>query len=360
MVKTPSLLDLIGLVPAAELTRAANALGVGPEALKKRILSLESALGSSLLNTATRALKPGEAGRLVIDHASRIFSQARDLTRDLEELAGLQAPELHFGTDMFAAELPLGTALGRMASANSRLRVRAVSADFEHLARDVLAGKIEFAIADTTSAERHPTKLAIEPVAEHRLFFYVREGHPLTATKTHSLETILVFPMVAPRLPQRIGGHFVKSMPQARIDRETGDLLPSLMLDSFAVARNLALAGDAVGLAPLGALENDLRARKLALIPFTAPWLHLNYGLFYTRKRALSRVAQLFMTQLRQVETTIQEREQRALARLDARQGPRRAGARKSAPGRKGRKSVVTAHTSPDSATTKPGRTRSK
>ena len=241
MVKTPSLLDLIKLVPAAELTRAANALGVGPDALKKRIL--ESFMGSSLVETAAKALKPGEAGRLVIDHASRIFSQARDLTRDLEELAGLQAPELHFGTDMFAAELPLGAALGRMASVNSRLRVRTVSADFEHLAREVLATKLEFAIADTTSAERHPTKLAIEPVAEHRLFFFVRQGHPLTASKTHSLETILVFPLVAPRLPQRIGSHITQSVPQARIDRETGDHLPNLMLDSFAVARNLVLRG---------------------------------------------------------------------------------------------------------------------
>jgi DNA-binding transcriptional LysR family regulator len=188
----------------------------------------------------------------------------------------------------------------------------------------VLATKLEFAIADTTSAERHPTKLAIEPVAEHRLFFFVRQGHPLVASKTHSLETILVFPLVAPRLPQRIGSHITQSVPQARIDRETGDHLPNLMLDSFAVARNLVSAGDAVGLAPLVALEDDIRARKLELIPFSAPWLHLNYGLFYPRKRALSRVAQLFMTQLRQVEATIQAREQRALSRLEDRQGGRR------------------------------------
>ncbi|MDQ1342747.1 MAG: hypothetical protein QG571_1365, partial [Pseudomonadota bacterium] len=172
MVKTPSLLDLIGLVPARDLTRAAKAVGLTPEALKKRVESVESMLGFKLVNTAAKALKPGEAGRLVIDHASRIFSQARDLTRDLEELAGLQAPEIVFGTDMLAAELPLGVALGRMATVNSRLRVHAVVGDFEELARAVMSGKLEFAIADTTSAERHPTRLAIEPIAEHRVFFF--------------------------------------------------------------------------------------------------------------------------------------------------------------------------------------------
>jgi DNA-binding transcriptional LysR family regulator len=326
MAKKPGLLDLVALVPAADIARAAKALGLDPEALTKRLLALDaSGLSTRLVDTAARALKPGEAGRIVFDHAARIFTQARDLTRDLEELAGLQAPELHFGTDMFAAELPLGAALGRMASANSRLRVHAQTSDFEHLARDVLAGKLEFAVGDTAGAERHPTRLSIEPVAEHRMFFFVRQGHPLVAAKEHSLETILVFPLVSPRLPQRMAVHLGKAATHARVERETGDLTPSLMVDSFAVARNVVLSGDAVGLAPLVALENELRAKQVTLLPFAAPWLQLSYGVFYTRKRPLSRVAQLFMTQLRQVEVVVQAREQRTLARLDGKRRPRRA-----------------------------------
>jgi DNA-binding transcriptional LysR family regulator len=317
MVKTPTLLDVLRLVPSNDLTRAAKALRLTPTTLLKRIEKFESALGFRLVDTATRALKPGEAGRLMIDHASRIFSQARDLTRDLEELAGLQAPEITFGTDMFAAELPLGVALGRMATANSRLRVHAVLGDFDELARAVMAGKLEFAIADTTSAERHPTRLAIEPVAEHRVFFFARAGHPLTTGGDLSLEAILVFPLVTSRVPQRIAVHVAKAMPLAKVDRDTGDLSPSLMLDSFAVARAAVLAGDAIGLAPLTAIESELRAGKVALVPFDAPWLHLSYGLFYPRKRSLSRAAQLFVTQLRQVETALQVREQRAVARMN-------------------------------------------
>ncbi len=316
-MKTPSVLDIVRLLPARDLTRAAKALGLTPDSLLKRVGSFESALGTKLVDTATKALKPGEAGRLVIDHASRIFSQARDFTRDLEELAGLQAPEIVFGTDMFAAELPLGIALGRMATANSRLRVRATLGDFDELCRAVMAGRIEFAIADTTSAERHPQRLAIEPVAEHRVFFFTRQGHPLTAATTHSLETLLVFPLASSRVPHRIAMHVSKSMPSAKVERETGDLAPSLMLDSFAVVKAAVMAGDAIGLAPLSAIEAELRSGKLALVPFDAPWLHMSYGLFYPRKRSLSRAAQLFVTQLRQVETALQEREQRALARLN-------------------------------------------
>ncbi len=330
MAKTPSLLDLVGLLPARDITRAARALGLTPEVLIKKVGTLESVLGTKLVDTATKALRPGEAGRLVIDHASRIFSQARDFTRDLEELAGLQAPEINFGTDMFAAELPLGITLGRMASANSRLRVRTVIGDFEDLTRAVLGGKLEFAVADTTSAERHTARLAIEPIAEHQLFFFARHGHPLTTAKELTLESILETPLVSPRVPQRIAVHIAKSMPLAKVDRETGDLSPNLMLDSFAVAKAAVLAGDAIALAPIMAIEADLRARRIALIRYEAAWMHMSYGLFYPRKRSLSRAAQLFVTQLRQVETMIQEREQRALARMDIKRHSRKVATRRT------------------------------
>ncbi len=113
-------------------------------------------------------------------------------------------------------------------------------------------------------------------------------------------------------------------MPTAKVERETGDLTPSLMLDCFSTVKAAVLAGDAIGLAPLTAIETELRTGKVALVPFDAPWLHLSYGLFYPRKRTLSRAAQLFVTQLRQVETDIQTREHKALARMDLKRRPAR------------------------------------
>ncbi len=71
MGKKPGLLDLVSLIPASDLARVAKTLGVDPEGLTKRLLALDSSgLSSKILDTATRALKPGEAGRLVIDHAT--------------------------------------------------------------------------------------------------------------------------------------------------------------------------------------------------------------------------------------------------------------------------------------------------
>ena len=65
MAKKPGLLDLVALVPAADIARTAKALGLDPETLTRRLLALDaSGISSRLVDTATRALKPGEAGRL--------------------------------------------------------------------------------------------------------------------------------------------------------------------------------------------------------------------------------------------------------------------------------------------------------
>jgi DNA-binding transcriptional LysR family regulator len=321
------LLSLVAKLPAADLLRLARGLGVDPEGMLKRLQALESTrLGGALVETATRALKPGEAaGRLVIDHATRILSQARDLTRDLEELAGLQAPALNFGVDGHSSELSVGITLARMVGANSRLRVHVETGDFAMLARSVATGDLEFAVSATSSAERHPGRVQVEAVGEHTLFFYVRKGHPLATVRTLALSTILVFPLVGPRVPAGIAMDLAEQSSSGRIDRESGDYLPGLNVESFAVARNIVLGSDAAGLAPLLVLERDLRAQRIALLPYATPSLRLRVGVIQLRRRQASRVAQLFTTQLKQVEATLRAREQRALARLqESKRGARR------------------------------------
>ena len=322
MAKSSSLLDLLAMLPAGDISRTARSLGLSPELLRKRLGAIEATLGVDLLGSATRALLPAETGRLVLEHAGRILSQARDLTRDLEELAGLQAPAINLGTDSHVAQLSLGVALGRMATANPRLRAKVTIADFEELARAVMAGELEFGVADTCGAARHPSRLLIEPVAEYPLRFFVRPGHPLVSSSRPTLAAIMAFPLAMSRIPQRIAVHLAGAYPQLRPDRTTGDLLPALRIEDFGAAKLAVAAGDAVGLAPAAVIEGDVRGRKLAAVAFEAPWLRASYGVFRARKRTLSRAAQLCIAQLRQVDAAIQARAARAARQAVRRKPP--------------------------------------
>jgi DNA-binding transcriptional LysR family regulator len=145
-------------------------------------------------------------------------------------------------------------------------------------------------------------------------------------------------------MPPRVAVHIARLKPRASVERETGDGLPNLGVGSLSVAKSVVMSGDAVGFGPLGALAAELRAGKLALLRFDAPWMRLSYGLFHSRRRPLSRVAQLLLIQLRQVEDDIEAQGRRALARLGKPRSKRAAKTTaKRQPARKGVKRSVRA-----------------
>jgi DNA-binding transcriptional LysR family regulator len=71
MAKSPSLLDLLAMLPAGDIARTARSLGLSPDLLLKRLGAIESTLGVDLLGSATRALIPVDTGKVVLEHVGR-------------------------------------------------------------------------------------------------------------------------------------------------------------------------------------------------------------------------------------------------------------------------------------------------
>src|SRR2546425_13060128 len=68
--------------------RAAEALHTSQPALSQHIRELEQELGTRLLDRLGRSVAPTDAGRLLAEHAHRVFAP---LTRGREVIGGLQA-----------------------------------------------------------------------------------------------------------------------------------------------------------------------------------------------------------------------------------------------------------------------------
>jgi len=95
----------VQVVDRGSVTRAAEALGVAPSAVSRRIKELEARLGSQLLLRTTRRLSVTEAGRAFHARAQRLLA-------DLEE-AEAEVSDHHAalkGTLRLAAPLAFGTA----------------------------------------------------------------------------------------------------------------------------------------------------------------------------------------------------------------------------------------------------------
>jgi DNA-binding transcriptional LysR family regulator len=76
---------------------AAGALRVSQPALSQHIAELERVLGARLLDRLGRRVAPTEAGRIVAEHATRVFATLTSAREAVADLGGLRRGSLRLG-----------------------------------------------------------------------------------------------------------------------------------------------------------------------------------------------------------------------------------------------------------------------
>jgi len=281
--------------------RAAEALHLTQPALSRSIASLEAALGERLFDRSRQGVEPTAFGQMLLARAQPLIDDATELERDFRLMRGLQMGELRVGAGAYPAELSVGAAIGRLLGRHPQLRVELATTDLRTLVAELQQRRIDLAVIELSLVEGE-SAIATEALPEHAALFYCRSGHPLTQHAAPSLDQVLAFPFVGTRLPQRVNPDFLQLARMGRIDADTGDYLPPVLVASIQLAKQVVLHSDAVGAAPLALLAGDMRAGRLLPLPLRAEWLHTRYGFAYLRERQLSPAAQAFMVELRAVE----------------------------------------------------------
>jgi DNA-binding transcriptional LysR family regulator len=301
------MLDLKLLIQAMTLARhrnfarAAEALHLTQPALSRSIAGLEAALGEKLFDRTRQGVEPTSFGQMLLARAQPLIDDAAELERDFRLLRGLQIGELRIGVGAYAADLSVGQAAGRLLGRHPKLRVELATTDLRAMVADLLQRRLDLAVIELSLVEGEAT-IATEPLPEHAACFFCRSGHPLAQHAAPGLDEVLAFPYIGPRLPPRVNPDFLKLARAGRIDADTGDYLPPVLVASIHLAKQVVLHSDAVGAAPLALLAGDVLAGRLLPLPLRAEWLHTRYGFAYLRERQLSPAALAFMGEVRAVE----------------------------------------------------------
>jgi len=282
--------------------RAAEALHLTQPALSRSIAGLEAALGERLFDRTRQGVEPTAFGRMLLARAEALVDDADELERDFRLMRGLQIGELHVGAGVYAAELSVGQAAGRLMGRHPHLRIDLTSADVRLLIAALLERRLDLAVVELSMLAGE-TAIATEALPEHAGCFFCRTGHPLLQIAQPSLEQVLAYPYVGTRMPQRVAGGFLQLARVGRIDAASGDYLPPVKVDSIQVAKEVVLQSDAVGAAPLALLAAEIRAGRLQPLPLRPDWLHTRYGFAYLRERQLAPAALAFMAEVRAVES---------------------------------------------------------
>jgi DNA-binding transcriptional LysR family regulator len=287
--------------------------------LSRSIAGLEAAVGERLFNRTRHGAEPTAFGELLLSRAGAILEGAAFLEQEIERMRGLEVGKVRVGSGPYPAELSVGQAVGELARRYPKLRVEVTVTDLPPIVDALVEGKFDVGVLELSYAESE-TRLTSEPLPRHPALLFVRAGHPLESDRNLPLARIAEFPFTGPRIPPRLAKRFVDVFSSGGIDRDTGDYLPSIRVDSFATARAVVLASDAVGVSPLPLIRTDLEEGRLAALPVELPALATNYGLVYRRDRKPSPAAEAFMAEVRKVEAKIAAEEAHASAMIAARQ----------------------------------------
>lgn len=294
----------VTLAQFRSFARASEALHLTQPALSRSIAGLESELGERLFSRTQQGVVPTAFGELLIGRARVLLDSASALERDFRLMRGLEVGELAIGVGAYPAEMSVACAVGRLTSRHPNLQITLRSGDLRSLVADTQSGRLDFAVIEVSMAGAEPGLVA-EPLPQHQARFYCRAGHPLQADAEPSLQRLLEFPYVGTRMPARVAHDFYRLAQRGAIDPESGDYLPPVMVASVKLAKDVVLAGNAIGAAPRRLITRELAEGSLIELPVTLPWLHTAYGFVYARDRMLAPAALALMAEVRQVEAEL-------------------------------------------------------
>jgi DNA-binding transcriptional LysR family regulator len=283
----------ITLASYRNYARAAQALHLTQPALSRSIAGLEQRLGEKLFNRTSRGVEPTAFGALLLARSQALLDGATNIEREFKMMRGLELGELRVGSGAYPAQMSVGKAIGRMLNRHPRLRIEVMADDLRLIIGAVLAGQLDLAVIELTLVSGE-ARLATEALPPHPGHFYCRAGHPLLAGPDPSLRQILEFPFAGTRMPPRVARDFLELAKDGTIDRDTGDYLPPIKVDSMRMVKDIVLASDAVAAAPLVFIAEEIAMGTLVPLAARVAWMQTGYGFVQLRDATLSPAAEAF------------------------------------------------------------------
>jgi DNA-binding transcriptional LysR family regulator len=319
MITQRRLRHLLQLVEYGHFGRAAAALNISQPALTKSIQTLEAELGVTLLDRKPGAVTLTAFGELVVLRSRSLLNAEEDMLHEIKLLAGLEIGSLRVALGPYPSTVSGYPALARLLARSPKIGIAVHVAGWRDVVRQVIAREVDLGLAELGGLpvdDQFETVL----VGQHRGRFFCRPGHPVLTQGPVALAALLEFPWVASRLPPRIAANLPQAACKAgRIDPFNGDFVPAIEIDvPFALA-SLIAGSDALLLASLALMEQDLVAGSVALVPLTGMEFRTAYGFIYLKDRSLTPAAKTYMQEILAVEADHVRREAALARRFDPR-----------------------------------------
>lgn len=289
--------------------RAAASQRMTQPAFSRSIQMLEAALDAPLFDRLSDRIEVTAYGETLLRRAETILLETDEIEREIALLKGLEQGDLSPAMGIYPADICGNLAVAELAGRYPRLRCHVTISAWPNVIDLVKSRRADIGFAEISVARDDP-ELQVVPSQQHAVVLFARRGHPLAAASHLSKTDLDHFPLATVRLPPRVRDLFPGI---SHIDSETGSLIPSLEVDNMDTMRTLVLHSDAFGMAAPVQITRPAQQSNFAILPFNAPWMHLDQGLIFLKNRTLPPAAQHFMEIVLSSEQAVAHENQRLM-----------------------------------------------
>jgi LysR family pca operon transcriptional activator len=239
------------------LVRAAEVLAISQPAVSKTLKELEEVLDARLFERSKQGVTPTSAGLAFLRFAGPSVQALREGVRSLRS-GEHEAGQLRLGVLSTVESSLLPDVVRRLHERHAALVVSVVTGQGNHLLDQLRAGELDLVVGRMADSPRIEG-LSFEHLYSESMIMVVRPGHPLLQRGRANGSLLADYPLVLPLAGTTIRRYANSLFVQGGIS------LSQQRLETLSVAlsRRYVQACDAVWVAPLDAVRQDLQRGEL-------------------------------------------------------------------------------------------------
>ena len=249
------------VLEAGSITRAASMLRISQPAVSKQLAEFEASLGTPLVDRLPRGVRATAAGRLLAEHARRIFHAERDAETALAEFLGLDQGYLAVGASTTVGNYLVPRVLGDFHERYPGVEVELVVSNTALIQRAVLDGRLDVGL---TEGFAQSDALNIEVFAQDELVCIVHPDHALAKSGPTSVTALEGLPVIF-----RERGSGTRAVVEAAFSKHGVQVQPAMSLGSTEAVKTAVAQGLGAALVSRLTIDLELELGTLCLVSLT-------------------------------------------------------------------------------------------
>lgn len=278
----------VAIARAGSFRRAAEALHLSQPALSQHVAELERVLGARLFDRLNRAVKLTEAGRILEDHAHRLFATVASAREVIADLGGLKRGSLVVGASTTPGIYVLPRVIAAFRDRYPGINLTVQIGNSAVIEERIRANELDLGVVGGHALHAGEECLTAGLVDE--LLLVVPPGHPWARRRDVAPERL-----TTERLLIREPGSATRLVTERALQQHGVRLGASMELGHTEAIKQAVMAGLGIAFISVHAVRGEVASRRLSALRLKGVRIRRHFHVIHNEARTLGASARAFV-----------------------------------------------------------------